>query len=141
MKAKEYLRQIEKLDKCIEQKQIEYDELRHRAKTSGGIQYGERVQTSPTGDTLERKVVNYVQLEKEIDDMIDRFVDLKHQIIDEIQELSDVNYIDILFKRYVQYKSFEQIAVEMGYTYDYTRHLHGYALDAFRRKHLKVNTK
>ena len=116
MKAKDYLKQIERLDKCIEQKQIECDELRLRAGSTGGIQYGERVQTTPSGDALEKKVVKYVQLEQEIDEMIDRFVDLKHKIIDEIQELSEVKHIDVLFKRYVQYKSLEQIAVEMNYS-------------------------
>lgn len=138
MKAKEYLKQIEKLDKCIEQKQIEYDELRLRSTSSGGIQYGERVQTSPTGDSLERKVVNYVQLEEDINAMIDNFVDTKHKIIDEIQGLSNVNHIDVLFKKYVQYKTLEQIAVEMGYTYQYVRELHGYALQEFSKTYTNL---
>lgn len=131
MKAKEYLKQIEKLDKCINQRQIECDSYRLLAEATGGIQYGDRVQTSPQGDTLEKKVVRYVQLEQDINDMIDRFVDLKHKIIDEIQGLSEVKHIDILFKKYVQYKSLEQIAVEMNYTYQYVRELHGYALQEF----------
>lgn len=131
MKAKEYLKQIEKLDKCINQRQIECDSYRLLAEATEGIQYGDRVQTSPQGDTLEKKVVRYVQLEQDINDMIDRFVDLKHKIIDEIQGLSEVKHIDILFKKYVQYKSLEQIAVEMNYTYQYVRELHGYALQEF----------
>lgn len=140
MKAKEYLKQIEKLDKCIDQKQIECDSLRLLAESNGSIQYGERVQTSPQGDTLEKKVVKYVQMEQEINDMIDRFVDLKHKIIDEIQGLSEVKHIDVLFKKYVQYKSLEQIAVEMNYSYDRIKHIHGYALQEFDKKYLKDDT-
>lgn len=131
MKVKEYLKQVEKLDKCINQRQVECDALRTLAESTGGIQYSERVQTSPQGDTLERKVVKYVQIEQEINDMINSFVDLKHKIIKEIQGLSDVKHIDILFKKYIEYKSLEQIAVEMNYTYQYVRELHGYALQEF----------
>ena len=139
MKAKDYLKQIEILDKCIDQKQIELDELHLLAESTGGIQYGEKVQTSSRGDALERKVVKCVQLEQEIDEMIDRFVDLKHKIIDEIQELSEVKHIDVLFKRYVQYKSLEQIAVEMNYSYPYVRELHGYALADFERTYKNLH--
>lgn len=139
MKAKDYLKQIERLDKCIEQKQIECDELKLLAEGTGGIQYGDRVQTSPRGDALEKKVVKYVQLEQEIDEMIDKFVDMKHKIIDEIQGLSEVKHIDVLFKKYVQYKSLEQIAVEMNYSYPYVRELHGYALADFERTHKNLH--
>lgn len=139
MKAKDYLKQIERLDKCIEQKQIECDGLKLLAEGTGGIQYGDRVQTSPSGDALEKKVVKYVQLEQEIDEMIDRFVDMKHKIIDEIQGLSEVKHIDVLFKKYVQYKSLEQIAVEMNYSYPYVRELHGYALADFERTYKNLH--
>lgn len=139
MRAKDYLKQVEILDKCIEQKQIECDELRLLAGSTGGIQYGERVQTSPNGDSLEKKIVKYVQLEQEINEMIDRFVDLKHKIIDQIQGLPEIKYIDVLFKRYVQYKSLEQIAVEMNYTYPYIRELHGYALANFERTYKNLH--
>lgn len=133
MKAKEYLKQIKKLDKCIAQKKIECDSLRLLAESAGGIQYGERVQTSPRSDALENKVTRYVQIEQEIYDMTNRFVGLKHKIIDEIQGLSEVKHIDVLFKRYVQYKSLEQIAVEMNYSYPYIKELHGHALQDFER--------
>lgn len=136
MKAKEYLKQIEVLDIKINQKQIELDELHLLAESTGGIQYGERVQTSPRGDTLERKVVKCVQLEQEINEMIDNFVDLKHKIIGEIQGLSDPNHIEILFKKYVDYKKYpnlEHIAVAMNYSYPYIKELHGYALAEFSR--------
>lgn len=139
MKAKDYLKQIEILDKCIDQKRIECDELRLRAGSTGGIQYGDKVQTSPSGNELEKKVVKYVQLEQEINEMINKFVDVKHKIIDEIQGLSEVKHIDVLFKRYVQYKSLEQIAVEMNYSYPYVRELHGYALADFERTYKNLH--
>lgn len=139
MKAKEYLKQIEILDKCIEQKQIECDELKLRAESTCGIQYGDKVQTSPKSDALEKKVVKCVQLEQEINEMINKFIDIKHKIINEIQGLSEVKHIDVLFKKYVQYKTLEQIAVEMNYSYPYVRELHGYALVDFERTYKNLH--
>lgn len=123
--------QIEKLDTCINQRQVECDELREMMHSVGGISYDEKVQSSPRADALERRVVKYVEMEQKINNMIDEFVDLKHEIINQIQSLSDEKHISVLFKRYVQYKSFEQIAVEMSYSYQYVRELHGCALEEF----------
>ena len=48
--------------------------------------------------------------------------------ISSIEQLSNDTYRDVLYKRYAEYKSFEQISVEMGYVYNYTCNLHGDAL-------------
>ena len=131
MTAKEYLGQIKKLDTCIDQKQVECDELREKMHSVGGISYDEKVQSSPRADALERRVVKYVEMEQKINNMIDEFVDLKHEIINQIQSLTDEKHINFLFKRYVQYKSLEQIAVEMNYSYPYIKELHSKALEEF----------
>ena len=137
--AKEYLMQIEKLDTCINQRQVECDELREMMHSVGAISYDEKVQSSPRADALERRVVKYVEMEQKINNMIDEFVDLKHEIINQIQLLSDEKHISVLFKRYVQYKSFEQIAVEMNYSYQYVRELHGYALEEFESSYKNLH--
>lgn len=130
MTAKKYLRQIEKLDRCIRQKENEYYAL---LDATGGISYGERVQTSQKGDSLEKRVIAVMELEEEINDSITSFILLRHRIIDEIQELTVTKHIDVLFKRYVQYKSLEVIAVEMNYSYPYIKELHMCALKEFER--------
>jgi hypothetical protein len=45
--------------------------------------------------------------------------------------MSDYRYIDVLYKRYIECKRFELIAVEMNYDYDYVRKLHVKALEVF----------
>ncbi len=133
MGAKEYLKQIKELDIDIKQRQIECDSLREIVRSARNIKYDERVQTSRQGYSLEEMILKYVQIEKEIDDMIDRFVNLKHKIITEIQGLTEVKHIDVLFKRYVQYTPFDQIAIEMNYTYQYVYELHRNALREFEK--------
>lgn len=134
MKAKEYLQQLKLLDVKIDQKLKQAGDLRQMAQATGALDYSkDRVQTSPSGDSMSNAVIRYLSLEEEVDRQIDQFVDLKNQIINQIQALKDVNYVQVLFKRYVEYKALEVIAVEMGYTYQYVRILHGHALQDFEK--------
>ena len=137
MRAKEYLQQLRRLDTVIDQKIKELDDLKVKSTCIGGFDYSkERVQTSPSGDApYVRTVSRIVDLNEEINREIDDFVDRKHKIINQIQGLDNPNYIQILFKKYVEYKTFEQISVEMNYTYQYIVLLHGYALKEFSQKY------
>lgn len=140
MKAKEYLQQLQRLDTVINQKIKEVHDLRLQAQSTGGIDYSkERVQTSPSGDApFVKPICRIIDLEAEINAEIDRFVDEKHKIINQIQDLKNSDYIRLLFKRYVEFKSLERICVEMNFSYDYIKHLHGYALKDFEDKILNT---
>lgn len=138
MEAKEYLKQLESLNVKINNKKKELDELRQLAQSTGGFDYSaERVQTSPTSDILEKKVLKYVYLEQEINTEIDQFIDLKHKIINEIHTLTNNTYIKVLFMRYVEFKKLKEIANELGWSYQYIRELHGCALQDFGKKFLQ----
>lgn len=139
MKAKDYLKQLELLDIKINQKMQQVSELRQMAQASGTIDYSkDRVQSSPNGDGLSNAVIRYVALEEEINKQIDHFVDMKNLIINQIQGLQNVDHVKLLFKRYVEFKRLEVIAVEMNYTYQYIRELHGYALAEFQRTYTNL---
>ena len=133
MKAKEYLQQLQRLDTVINQKIKEVHDLRLQAQSGGGFDYSkERVQSSPSGDApFANMIARIADLEDEINAEIDRFVDEKHKIINQIQGLKNADYISLLFKRYVELKKFEIIAIEMNFTYQYILELHGYALKEF----------
>lgn len=133
MKAKIYLEQLEILDTKIQQKQIQLDYLKLKATGTGGISYGDRVQKSPSGDSICNTVTKWVALEQEINDDIDKFVDKQNVIINQIQLLNDARYIKLLFKRYVQFKRLKAIAVEMNYSYPYVKEIHDSALKEFER--------
>lgn len=141
MKAKEYLQQLQRLDAVINQKIKELEGLRLTLSSVGSIDYAkDRVQTGSSSDApFVRTIEKIADLEAEIDREIDSFVDKKHQIINEIQGLSNAIHIQILFKRYVEFKRLEVISVEMNYTYAYTRELHGYALQDFERTYTNLH--
>ncbi len=134
MKTKEYLQQLQKLDIIINQKLQELYELK-KLQDIKAIDYTkEKVQSSrQNGANFETILIKIIDMENEINDEIDRFIDMKHCIINQIQTLDNTKYMQVLYKRYVEYKSFEQIAVEMGYTYDYIRKIHIKALRNFEK--------
>lgn len=134
MTAKKYLQQLRSLDIKIKQRKEQIRELQSLASGQGSFDYSkERVQTSVGGDKLSENVSRYVDIEKEVDKLIAEFTVKKDKIISEIQSLEDSRYIEILYKRYVEFKSFERIACEMNYNYTWTCELHGKSLKAFER--------
>lgn len=139
MKAKDYLLQVSVLNVKIDQKQMQYEELLQTATSTGAIRYDkERVQTSLSGDSTSSIVCKYIDLQKEINADIDHYVDVKNRIINEIHALSDIKFIKLLYMRYIEEKRLEQIAVELNYSYQYVRELHGYALNAFTDAHPEI---
>lgn len=137
MKAKEYLKQVELLDVKIRQKKIELAGLKEEATCTGAFDYSaEKVQTSAKADSMSKKVAKYVDLENEIHEDIERFTELKHKVIGQIHMLDDPKYINVLFKKYIEYKGLKEISKELGYSYDHIRRVHGWALLEFQKKNL-----
>lgn len=129
---KEYLRQLRTAEIKIEQKEEELERLKSSLESISTGTDSERVQTTPR-DRLSEEITRIVDLEKEINSDLGAMLMLRNKIINEIQSMDNPVYIDILYKRYVQYKSLEEIAVEMSYSYVHIRRLHGYALIQFSK--------
>lgn len=140
MTAKEYLQQLERADVIIEQKMKERADLEELSKCVRAIDYGkDRASSSGTGDApFVNPVLKIVMLEQEINAEIDKYVDLKRKITGEIQSLQDPQFIKVLFKRYVEYKGFDKIAVELECSERNVYTIHGQALKDFTEKVLKM---
>lgn len=137
--ALEYLSQLKILDIQIDQDIERLSEMKLNAIDSGAIDYStERVQSSPSGDTLCKDVVNYVTYSEKINQEIDDYVAAKEQIIGEIRELRNAEYIQVLYKVYVQYKNLKTAAVEMQRSYNYVLTVHKQALKEFKNLHPRL---
>ena len=64
---------------------------------------------------------------------IDQFADAKEKIIRQIRGLHNKDYVRVLYKVYVQYKSLKVAAAEMKRSYNYTIEVHRKALEAFEK--------
>ena len=128
MTAKDYLGQIRVADLKIKQLEERLESLRY---FGGAIRYDvPPVQHSPS-NSLETRLVELVDLERDVLEEKFRLEQLRVRITREIHALDEPKYISLLYMRYVDGKRFEQIAAEMQYDYDWTRHLHRQALSAF----------
>jgi hypothetical protein len=74
-----------------------------------------------------------IDLEREIDREIDRLVDLKREAGAMLAQLENPQHYKVLHRHYILFESFEQIAVDMGYSYRNVCYLHGRALQVFQK--------
>ncbi|MBR3188976.1 MAG: hypothetical protein IKF59_13235 [Lachnospiraceae bacterium] len=138
--------QIRLLDLKIRHKMEEKDTLLSMASGISAIQSDpNKVQTS--GNTIGpmRYVDKVVDLEKDIDKMIGKYVRERDRIINQIHQLGDARYIELLSLKYIgqqengriHYMRLEEIACTMTksngepYSYDHIRSMHGEALKRF----------
>lgn len=136
MTAKQYLKQIRKLDNLIATK-LELLEKMRAMSTSVSQTFEpnkiNKIKNKKLRNKTEDLIIKIVDLEREITDDIDRLVDLKRAILQKIDKLENKDHIRILIKRYVLYKTWEQIAVEMKYSFRHVTRMHGHALQEFEK--------
>ena len=135
MTTKEYLGQISRLNRMINNKLTEIAQLKDMAASISAPQSGERVQTTPNFDKIGTRYAKIDEMERKIDGMVDELVDKKEKIIQQIDSMEDENTYNILFARYIEKKTFEVIATEMKYSWRQVVRLHGTALKQFEKKY------
>lgn len=135
MTTKEYLGQISRLNRMINNKLTEIAQLKDMAVSISAPQNGDRVQTTPNFDKIGTKYAKIDEMERKIDCMVDELVDKKEKIIQQIDSMEDENTYNILFARYIEKKTFEVIATEMKYSWRQVVRLHGTALKQFEKKY------
>ncbi len=128
--AKVYLKRIKWLDVQIDG--LLHDLERENARATKVTATISPVVVAHSGSqgNVEDPVLKIIALKDEINQKIDRFVDLKREIESIIEKIEDANQVAVLRKRYFEYKSWEQIAVEVGCKYRNVHYIHGDALKA-----------
>lgn len=126
--VKEYMREIRIKRQYLQRLKDRRANL-HLEVSFGGIDYSaDRIQNSPKNKLEEAAVRLSDRLEKIDTEIAKVSVEIDDRI-GSIERLSNDTHRNVLFKRYVECKSFEQISVEMGYVYNYTCNIHGDALN------------
>lgn len=128
MTAKKYLMQVRNLESKMKILKEEIDTLREMVVSTGAIQQGERVLSSGTQDKMAETICKINEKECEWNDLMREFALARANVIINIQKLNNPEYEQILYKRYCQSKKWEEIALEMNYTYQWVCKLHGRAL-------------
>ncbi|MDY5988500.1 MAG: hypothetical protein SPJ11_02460 [Coprococcus catus] len=90
-----------------------------------------KVQTSRKVDRIGDNTSKAADLGKRIDEEINILLNRQQETIKMIQSLHNADYMRVLFKVYVQFKSLKVTSQEMNKSYSYTIELHKKALAEF----------
>ena len=118
MTAKEYLSQAYRLDKRIDSKIEQLKSLNLLATKCTSTLSDMPKSQSNSNSRLEDTVVKIVDLQEEINMDIDSLVDLKRDIVKTIKSVQNPEYQIILELRYLCFKTWEEIAVQMNCSID-----------------------
>lgn len=137
MTAKEYLRQLWNLDREIEIKYRELEELRAQIGIKAQLDPTDNVgHSGNTSDPVSDIAVRIVQMEHRINRKIDRLINLKRKITAQIDGMENRNYRMVLTCRYVLMQTWDDVAESVGYERRQCIRIHGMALQEFARKYL-----
>ena len=128
--VKTYLRKARELDTLVHTKLNEIDRLRELAECLSSPKLGERV-TSSNGNTSMQTVDKIVDLQAEVNKEIAVLVDLIAEIHTKIEQLENPTERAVLTERYINVKSWEEIAEIISYSERNTKYIHGRALKNF----------
>lgn len=135
MTVKQYLSQLKKIDAQIEQLIEEKGRLESQLMNTTVAPKEIQVMSSLPADPMADRVARIVDIEHELDIRTDHLIDLRNMIIRQIHKLDDPLMIQILYKRYVEYKRWDIIEAEMNYSFQHLQRLHKKALWTFGVKH------
>ena len=130
--AKEYLCQIIRYDTQINNKLAEVGRLSDLlTRVTPVLKEDGTSHGGGSQDRMAEGVAKLVDLKEELNRDIERLTDLKKAAYDLLNQVENERYMDVLHRRYFLHQSFEQIAVDLGYTYRNVCYIHGKALVAF----------
>ena len=125
---KEYLSQAFRIDQRIQSKMEQVASLNDLA-TRATATYSDM----PGSETrnlhrMEDAILSIIELEAEINEDICKLVQTKKDIVHKIKAVQNTEYQTLLELRYLCFKTWEQIAVQMGYGIDNIYKMHHKAM-------------
>lgn len=74
-----------------------------------------------------------IELEALVDSKVDKQIELKAEILRTIMKLDDRRQRLVLMEYYIEMKTFEQVAVDLHYSWRQIMNIHGHALKEMER--------
>ncbi len=127
--AKEYLSQAYRIDQRINSKIEQVRSLRDLAEKATATLSDMPRNPSPNHQRMEDFLCKALDLESEINADLCRLIDTKREIVTVVKCVENRELQTLLEMRYLCYKTWEEIAVEMHFDLRWVYRLHGRALD------------
>jgi DNA-directed RNA polymerase specialized sigma subunit len=124
MTAKQYLNRVRRIDKEISALLRLVQKTRESLTTVTQNYDSDGAQNTKNPHKFDR----LIELESLVDQKIDDQIALKAEILDTIMKLDDRRQRLVLMEYYIEMKTFEEIAVDIHYSWKQTHRIHAMAL-------------
>ena len=134
MTAKEYLNRVRRQNYILKQTEKELNEIRADILTIRASSLSEHVSGSKNSDTADK----YIRLESYMEKVKaewDKLIDMRNAAKDLIGAMPDPMHRAVLYARYINGQRWEDIAMDMHYSWKGIFKLHGQALRVFDQMH------
>lgn len=132
--AKETLQQIKRLDNLIECQTAEIERIMELITRVTPVMKEDGSSGGGFADKIGNGVAKIVDLRNDINKSIDEYADAKASMLKVLKRMKNPEYQRVLYLRYFHYKTWEEIAADMKYSYRGICYLHGRALLEFEKE-------
>lgn len=126
-----YLNQYRYLNKEIDRKIESLEFWRNKILNITGT-LSDMPKSNKRSDTIADGIATINEIEENINKDIDDLVELKAEIESKINSVEDLKLRELLKCRYLDFKSWEEIAYRNGYSWRHVFRLHELALDEIK---------
>mgnify|MGYP001072810902 CR=1 FL=1 len=131
MTAKEYLSQAYHIDQRINCKMEQIKALRELATKVNSV-LSDMPKARQSGHIMEKNIAAIIDLENEINNDINKLLNLKKEIAATIRSMNDFECQTLLELRYLNFRTWEQVADKMGYSKQHVFRIHSKALNLLK---------
>ena len=131
--TKEYLNKVRYIDNEIDAKEEVKERMRKRLTNIKATQYREIDVQGGERKSNEDRMIEYIECSEDINELIDKLINLKMTVVDQIEKVDDSLYRTVLIERYINNKSWEDVAKAINYGERRTLQYHNDALRAFAK--------
>ena len=129
MTAKQWLNRARRIDREIRALEEVISSTRKRLESVTQSYSGDGTQSSKDPHKFDR----LVELESLVNEKIDEQIQIKTEILEAISQIRDRRQRIVLTEYYLNMKTWEQVAVEINYSWRQVMNIHGRALQEMQR--------
>ena len=134
MNAKEYLEYVRSLDIRLRMKDSRISQLQRDICCIRALDYTKDRISGGSPIDVSDKIARLDELIRDTNREWDELIEMREQAKTLIARLESATQQEVLTKRYIQNKRWEQIAVELNITWRHTFRIHRAALEEFSQK-------
>lgn len=129
MTAKQWLNRARRIDREIRTLEEVIKSTRERLESVTQSYSGDGAQSTKDPHKFDR----LVELESLVNEKIDEQIQIKTEILEAISQIRDRRQRIVLTEYYLNMKTWEQVAVEINYSWRQVMNIHGRALQEMQR--------